>query len=112
MEPVSRQWKTNAVFLDGSDLVDVEVPWGALPLLRCSYNYRDGLALRNTASVSKVVDLRHEPSVSIEEAGSAIPRALLSLQTRINLAEKCWVFSSANGQQVVIPMVEGIRCPY
>lgn len=109
MEPVSRQWKTNAVFLDGSDLVDVEVPWGALPLLRCSYNYRDGLALRNTASVSKVVDLRHEPSVSIEEAGSAIPRALLSLQTRINLAEKCWVFSSANGQQVVIPMVEGIR---
>jgi len=109
MEPVSRQWKTNAVFLDGSELVGVEVPWGALPLLRCGHNYLDGFPLRNTASSTKVIDLRHEPPVSIEEAGSAIPRYLLSLQTRNNLAEKCWVFSSANGQQVVIPMVEGIR---
>jgi hypothetical protein len=109
MEPVSNQWKTNAVFLDGSELVDVEVPWGALPLLRCGHNYLDGLQLRNTASSTKVIDLRHEPPVSIEEAGSAILRAPLSLQTRINLAERCWVFSSANGQQVVIPMIEGIR---
>jgi hypothetical protein len=109
MEPVSRQWRTNAVFLNGSELKDVEVPWGAFPLLRCGHNYRDGLPLQNTTSASKIIDLRHEPTASIEEAGSVIPPYLLSLQTRKNLAEKCWVFSSANGQQMIIPIVEGIR---
>ncbi len=109
MDPVSRQWRTKAVFLDGSNLVDVEVSWGALPLLRCGYNYRDGLLLRNAASIPRIIDLWHEQPISSEEAGSVIPRSLLSLQTRINLAERCWVFFSANGQRVVIPVVEGIR---
>ncbi len=108
MDPTSHQWRTKAVFLDGSNLVDIEVSWGALPLLRCGHNYRDGLLLRNVGSTPKVINLRHEPLVSNEEAGPAIPRSLLSLQTRTNLAERCWVFSS-DGQKVVIPVVEGIR---
>ncbi|HUW65271.1 MAG TPA: hypothetical protein VMW83_11390 [Spirochaetia bacterium] len=109
MEPASRQWRTNAVFLDGQNLVNVEVPWGALPFLRCGHVYRDGSPLPNRVSDHNIIDLRHGPSIITEEAGSVISRSLLYLGTRANLAEKCWLFSITNGQRVIIPVIEGIR---
>ena len=103
----NKQWMLPVVLRGRkSGLITHTVPWGVLALLRLGQVYVDGAPV-GVQGIEKTLTVTSTPE--LVEAATALPAQFYPLRNRDNLAERCFVFSTSEGVQLVLPALEGIR---
>ena len=103
----NKQWMLPVVLRGRrSGLITHTVPWGVLALLRLGQVYVDGAPI-GVQGIETTLTVTSTPE--LVEAAAALPAQFYPLRNRENLAERCFVFSTPEGVQLVLPALEGIR---
>lgn len=106
----NKQWYLTASFKRrDNSFIELDLPWGALPLLKIGREYVDGYdTANNDLGKSFSIDLSAKASITIEKAVNTIPRSIHFLHNKENFNEHCAVIRNGS-MTIVVPCLEVVR---